>query len=308
MKRLIQFSRCLLCLLLIPVSGAIVSAQEEEQITEVPVVMLRQSVAVFNFENRAAGPPLVGRGMADMLVTALVNSERFTVVERQEIDSVLEEQGLGMAGALTEASAAEVGQLLGVELAVYGQVTHFSEERRSVGIRNLEVGRSRARVDIDVRFVNTTTGEIIFAKSFEGAESGLGVVLDTETIDFNSFDSWVGTRIGKAARQSANKAVREAVRQLSERPWHGTLISVASDPYCYIKPGSKSGLQRGNILYVYRQGEALIDPDTGLSLGSEETRVGKIQVLDATIGEGQASKCLIIEGSGLSRGDLIKTG
>ncbi len=40
--------------------------------------------------------------------------------------------------------------------------------------------------------------------------------------------------------------------------------------------------------------------------GLIETRVGKIQVLDATIGEGQASKCLIIEGSGFMRGDLIK--
>ncbi len=304
MKRLTE---SFLTLLLVAVSTTVVAGQEEERITEVPLAMIRQSVAVLQFVNSAAGPPVVGRGMADMLVTALVNSDRFTVVERQEIESVLEEQGLGVAGAITETSAAQVGQLLGVELAIYGSITHFGEERRSVGLRRLEIGRSRAKVNIDLRFVNTTTGEIIFAKSFEGTESSLGVILDTDNLDFSSLDAWIGTRIGKAARECANKAVREAVRHLSGMPWHGTLISVASDgPYCYIKPGSKSGLQRGNILYVYHKGEELIDPDTGISLGSEETRVGKIQVLDATIGEGQASKCLIIEGSGFRRGDLIK--
>ena len=304
MKRLIV---SFLTFLLVAVSVTVVTAQEDEQIQEVPIVTLRQSVAVFQFENRAAGPAVVGRGLADMLVTSLVNSHRFTVVERQEIESVLQEQGLGLSGAITEASASRVGQLLGVELAIYGSVTHFGEERRSVGIRNLEVGRTRARVNIDIRFVNTTTGEIIFAKSFEGAESSVGVILDTDNIDFSSLDAWGSTRIGKAARNCTNKAVREAVLQLSEMPWHGTLISVASDgPYCYIKPGSKGGLQRGNILYVYHKGEELIDPDTGISLGSEETRIGKIQVLDATIGDGQASKCLILEGSGLTRGDLIK--
>lgn len=283
------------------------TAQQEEAVPETPVPTLKRSVAVFQFEDRSRGPAGVGWGMTDMLVTSLVKSGNFIVVERQEIESVLEEQGLGLAGAVTEESAAQVGRLLGVELAIFGSITHFGEDRRSVGLRKLDVGRARAKVNADVRFVNTTTGEIVYAESFEGTESGLGVVLDTEGIDFSSFEAWGNTRLGKAAQECANKIVRIASDHLADMPWHGTVLSVADDgPYCYIKPGSAGGLQRGNVLYVYRKGEELIDPDLGVSLGSEEKLIGKIQVLDPSVGDGKASRCLIIEGSGLERGDIVK--
>ena len=46
-----------------------------------------------------------------MLVTSLVESERFIVIERAELDEILKEQGLGQTGLVTPQSAAKVGQL-----------------------------------------------------------------------------------------------------------------------------------------------------------------------------------------------------
>ena len=54
------------------------------------------------------------------------------------------------------------------------------------------------------------------------------------------------------------------------------------------------------------KGEELIDPDTGLSLGSEESKVGAIQVTDNSIGNGKASKCVIKSGSSFKQGDLVR--
>ncbi|MCK4772405.1 MAG: hypothetical protein KAT18_05745 [Candidatus Latescibacteria bacterium] len=292
-----------LVLLLVPQTYA----QQEEEIPEVPLLTLKQNIAVFQFENKTASPYAVGTGMADMLVTALVKSGRYIVIERQQLESVIQEQGLGLAGAITPESAAQVGQLIGVDLAVFGSITAFGDEKRRVGIGALAVTRSRARVVADVRFVNTTTGEILYAESVEGTESQLGIFIDTEDIDFSSVETWRDTRIGKAASECAEKIVRYSSERVANAPWHGTLISMAEDgPFCYIKPGAVSGLQRGNILYVYHKGPELIDPDLGISLGSEETLTGRIQVLDPNIGDGKASKCLILEGTGFARGDLIK--
>ena len=289
-------------LLIVPCTYA-----QQEEIQEVAIPTLKRRVAIFEFENKTANPNAVGTGMVDMLVTALVKSDRFVVIERQELQTVLQEQGLGLAGAITQQSAAQVGQLLGVDLAVFGAITAFGDEERRVGIGAFAVTRKRARVIADVRFINTTTGEILYAESVEGTESDVGIDVDAGKIDYSSVEKWRDTRLGKAASECAEKIVRFASERMTDLPWHGSVIQMAADgPFIYITPGSESGLQRGNILFVYHKGPELIDHDLGISLGSEETLIGRIQVLDADIGEGKACKCLILEGSGFARGDIVK--
>ncbi|MDX1625916.1 MAG: CsgG/HfaB family protein, partial [Wenzhouxiangellaceae bacterium] len=63
-------------------------------------------IAVARFENKTAQStgyagwynPQIGDGMADMLTTALVNSGRYIVLERANLDTVLNEQDLGASG------------------------------------------------------------------------------------------------------------------------------------------------------------------------------------------------------------------
>jgi curli biogenesis system outer membrane secretion channel CsgG len=282
-------------------------SQSQEAIPEVPVTNLKRNVAVFKFELKTSVTGDVGIGMSDMLISQLSRSDNFVVVERAELEDVLNEQGLAQSGAMGAGSAAQMGRLLGVDLAVYGSITFFGEEKQRAGIQALGVSRTRAKVLADVRFVNTSTGEILFAGSFEGTKTSVGVQVDTGDLDFGSVELWGDTRLGQAARECTRKIVTAAARNTRDLPWHGSVLQMAQDgPYCYIKPGSVAGLKAGNVLYVYRKGEELIDPDLGISLGSEETRVGKIQVVDASIGDGKAARCLILEGSAFQPGDLIK--
>jgi curli biogenesis system outer membrane secretion channel CsgG len=90
---------------------------------------LKKRIAVVDFEDRSGWGHNIGTGLADMLVTELVKSGDFMVVERQELSKILEEQGLGMSGVVTPQSAAQVGQVLGVELMVMGSVTEFGEKK-----------------------------------------------------------------------------------------------------------------------------------------------------------------------------------
>ena len=73
-----------------------------------------------------------------------------------------------------------------------------------------------------------------------------------------------------------------------------------------INAGEKGGVSVGDRFAVYRAGEELIDPDTGLSLGSMETRIGEIEVVKNDIGEGKAAQCKIVSGQGMERGDLVR--
>ncbi len=274
---------------------------------------LKKRIAVVDFEDRSGWGHNIGTGLADMLVTELVKSGKFLVVERQELSSILEEQGLGMSGAVTPQSAAKVGQLLGVELMVMGSVSEFGEKKSGLGggIGKIGIGgkltKRQARAVVDVRLVNTSTGEIVLAESAEGEESSTGLDrIRVEDIDFGNPTHWDETLLGKASRKSIEKCVNYISKAMEKIPWQGKVIKVNDDGTLYMKPGSAGGVKSGMEFAVYSQGEEIIDPDTGLSLGSEEKKIGKVKVVQ-DIGDGKACKAIIVSGTGMNTGDLVRT-
>jgi curli biogenesis system outer membrane secretion channel CsgG len=50
----------------------------------------------------------VGSGMSDMLADALVNSNRFIVLERQHVKDVMAEQDFGRSGRVKRETGSEV--------------------------------------------------------------------------------------------------------------------------------------------------------------------------------------------------------
>jgi curli biogenesis system outer membrane secretion channel CsgG len=248
-----------------------------------------------------------------MLVTELVKTDQFMVIERQELNKILEEQGLGMSGAVTPQSAAQVGKLLGVELMVMGSVSEFGEKKSGMGgsIGKLGIGgkvtKREARAVVDVRLVNTSTGEIVLAESAEGEESDTGLdKIDVADIDFGNPTHWDNTILGKASRKSIDKCVGFISKAMDKIPWEGKVIKANDDGTLYMKPGSAGGVKQGMEFAVYSQGEELIDPDTGISLGSEEQKIGSIKVVQ-DIGDGKACKAIVMTGTGFKTGDLVRT-
>lgn len=271
---------------------------------------LKKRIAVVDFEDRAGYGHNIGRGLADMLVTSLVKTEKFIVIEREELDKVLAEQGLGLSGAVTPQSAAQVGKLLGVELIVTGSVSEFGEKKSSIGGALKGIGAKltsrEARSVVDIRLINTTTGEILLAESAEGkAKSRSLDKVRFEDIDFGNPTTWDQTILGKAARKSIEKCVQFIEKAMVNIPWQGKIIKVNPDGTVYMKPGSAGGVQPGMEFVVYHPGEELIDPDTGLSLGSEESMVGKIKVVQ-DVANGKACKAIISSGSRMQVGDYVR--
>ncbi|MBA7637155.1 hypothetical protein ES703_44790 [subsurface metagenome] len=71
-------------------------------------------------------------------------------------------------------------------------------------------------------------------------------------------------------------------------PWQAKIITV-KDNTVFINAGSEAGVQVGDVFYIYSEGKALIDPDTGISLGSIESKIVKIEVTNNNLGNGDHS-------------------
>lgn len=276
---------------------------------------IKKRIAVFVFEDKTDkswrwwNNKGVGNGVSDMLTTALVKSGNYRVIERMELDRILSEQDFGQSGRITPQSAAQIGQVLGVELAVMGSVSEFGYKKGETGgaIKGFGIGVSSqsATVGIDVRMVNTSTGEIITAENVRKQKSSKGIKLRTKKLAFKDRKAFDESLVGKAAREAIEAIVTMIDKSANDIPWQAKVI-IEKSGVVFINSGEADGLKVGDVFAVYSKGEDLIDPDTGISLGSVDSKIGEIKITDASIGNGKASKCSIIQGSGFAKGDFVR--
>ena len=148
----------------------------------------------------------MGEGIAEMLTTALVKTGNYRVIERRELDQILKEQDLGASGIVTPQSAAKIGKVLGVELAVMGAVTEFGYKKSDTGGRIKGIGlglqSQSATVGIDCLMVNTTTAEIVAADNVRKEKSSKGIRVSTPKLSFKNRKSFDESLVGKAAREA----------------------------------------------------------------------------------------------------------
>ncbi|MGH7598188.1 MAG: CsgG/HfaB family protein [bacterium] len=118
--------------------------------TEPPASTLvgeRLSIAVLPFESKGIGGALGQIDLLDKLVTGFVGINRFKVIERAQLERILEEQKLGMTGVIDASTAAQIGKGIGVDGVVCGSITQGGNA-----------------VTIDARLIDTETAAIITAK------------------------------------------------------------------------------------------------------------------------------------------------
>jgi hypothetical protein len=85
-------------------------------------------------------------------------------------------------------------------------------------------------------------------------------------------------------------------------PWSARVIDFR-DGVVYINAGGPGGMEPGMELDVYHPGEALVDPETGQSLGAPEGWIGSVTV-DSVQESYSAAKA--VSGTGMQRGDVVR--
>jgi TolB-like protein len=81
------------------------------------------AVLDFQMQGEQSNTKDMGKIVAEWLITGLVETGRFDVIERRLLEKIMEEQKLGVTGAIDPSSAAQLGKILGVKTIVSGTVT-----------------------------------------------------------------------------------------------------------------------------------------------------------------------------------------
>src|SRR5512141_1638822 len=91
-------------------------------------------VAIIEFKDKTQHYSWYKAGAAaqDMLVTELVKSGAYRVIEREQLQAILQEKNLSLSGEIDPKTAVEAGKLLGVEYLITGAVTALGVADRDV--------------------------------------------------------------------------------------------------------------------------------------------------------------------------------
>ncbi len=112
----------------------------------------------------------------------------------------------------------------------------------------------------------------------------------------------LGLREG-ALRDAMTKAMTKMVETLNAIPFQSRILSVKGASVI-IRAGTKSKLPAGTVLGVYRQGDDIMDPDTGRVIGKDENKIGELMIVSHM--SDKLSKVDVRSGTGFKAGDLIK--
>jgi len=144
-------------------------------------------LAVLKFQDETGAMPFqggIGRVVTNMLASEIAAREVFTVVERRKLYAIIEEQNLAESGRLKPGDGARIGQLTGAQYLVMGTITAFepdSETKVSGGLfrrTRIEQTNHGSYLAVDLRVVDTTTGQVSYARTIEGHTTDKAVTID----------------------------------------------------------------------------------------------------------------------------------
>lgn len=123
------------------------------------------TVAVLDFSGISLSPgedaAAVGASLAGMITTELAERPEVRVVDRQRIQELIQRRQLNLSGRVDDAQAMRLGQLLGAQYIVVGQVT-------------LDPKRAR----LDIRLLDVSTGAIERAAKEQGSRDEFLDIVD----------------------------------------------------------------------------------------------------------------------------------
>ncbi len=225
--------------------------------------------------------------LQSQLEAALVQNGRYNVVERSQLNYVLNELGLQRSGLVAASSAIQLGQLTGADYTVVGKV--LSAEAQPFDV--LLYAGVKGVVKVNVKFIDNRTGTIKFAQVVKGTDT----VTEIETQSPNE-----SLLISGAVNDACDKIVN-LIRNAD--PVSGMVADATRDEV-YIDLGSDDGVEVGDKYLVYREGKLIRHPRTGEILTVEEDEVGLLRVHE--VGSNYAVCDILKRWDDIKKGDMVR--
>lgn len=278
-----------------------------------PYEGVKHAIAVVEPDYQSSYRPSIdlGSSVRNMLESALYDTERFIVVERESLDSTIEEQDLATSGrAAAGSDVARTGFIRNAKYLAKVTITDVAEATSGgsggIGFGGFRIGGSTGKAEINmiVSIIDSTTTEIVAKQRIEGeaGRKGLnfGYVGSNWGGDLGGFTK---TPLGEAAYDCVVQATRFIALEMEDFKLDGRVVTVTDDNRVVLNRGSDFRIQPGMVFSIREEGELLTDPSTGAVLERIEGRV--ISEIRITKVSDKISYAELVEGELPKRGDVV---
>ena len=248
------------------VEPQIQEVKKEEQVLKRKVAIARFSnetqYAKGLFYNKDNDP--IAKQAVDILSTKLASTDKFILLERQDMDKISEELALAGNADL---------QRVGADYLIIGSVTEFG--RKNTGDVNV-FSRSKTQVvqaGVSIRLVDVSTGQIIYSEEAKGEAE----TTNKTVMGFGERADYDATLSDKAISAAISKLVENITNNCMDRPWRSFFLSYDDDGVL-ISGGKSQGLKIGDTYNVMEKGKSVKNPQTGMMMELPGKNVGKIRI------------------------------
>lgn len=169
------------------------------------------TVAVVDFQNtsgQGGGVSVVGveDAATARLITLLKESGCYVVVERSELLTIMQKQGLESLDPVALAKAAGAGYV------ITGTVTRATVARPGASLFGVTLGQTTAQVEVDVRATDIFTGEVVVSMKGAGEASSPNIAI--RNVPMAGSIRYDDPAVGPLFAEAANTAVNQVVAAL----------------------------------------------------------------------------------------------
>ena len=199
----------------------------------------------------------------DILSSKLAASEKFILLEREDLDILVNEAGTDM-------------NKIGADYIILGSITEFG--RKTEGEQKIFSSTKTQTVEagVSIRLVEVSTGLIIYSDEAKGyAETS-----SKKTMGIGGSAGYDATLSDKAISGALSQLVENIINKCLDKPWKSYILSVEDGSYI-ISGGASQGLVSGDKFTVYKKGKVVKNPQTGMDVELPGTKTGEVTILSS---------------------------
>ena len=261
--------------------------------------VIKRKVAIGRFSNETQyGKGLfydkendpMGKQALDILSAKLAASGKFLLLERGDLNSLLEEVKKGEGSANT----------IGADYLIIGSITEFG--RKNIGKQGVFTNTKTQTVDaaVAIRLVDVSTGLIVYSDEAKGSAE----VTSKTTMGLGSNADFDASLSDKAISEAIGQLVENIINKCTNKPWRTYFLSYDNDAVL-IGGGASQGVVEGDMFTIKMKGKKVKNPQTGVMIELPGKNVGTVKVI-STAGDTPETEFSVVEVSATTPIDASK--
>lgn len=249
----------------------------QTQRVKIALMPVKTLDGTYHFLNDTLSSDRLSMLFTQQLAVGLTQTNKFAVLDRESIIDFAEERQMLVSFDAPLSEQAKLAETIGADYLLVGTITQAEIEiiERYLEVAKFTSRRYKARFNINYRLVDSATKQVVVASTVER-------YLEDEQVrnlaDEEDPAQWDSQQVRDAF---LSLVAGEVIEAIIDRVYPVSIAAATEKGQIVLNQGGER-IVEGMQFDVFAQGEQVVDPDTGESIGSVETHLATLEITRVT--------------------------